>query len=68
MSVPNKKNIYHNQFKNFFIKNLKKQKIDYIYLIGKNKYPLDKLFSDQNCVVFSKVNEILYLSKINKCY
>ena len=68
MSVPNKKNIYHNKFKNYFITNLKKQKIDYIYLIGKDKYPLDRLFSDQNCVIFTKVNEILYLSNINKCY
>ena len=68
MSVPNKKNIYHNEFKNHFIKNLKKQKIDYIYLIDKGKYPLNKLFGDQNCVIFSKINEILYLSNINKCY
>ncbi len=67
MSVPNKKNIYHNQFKNFFMKSLNKQKIKYIYIIGKDKFPLDYMYKDQNCVVFSKLNEILYLSDISKC-
>ena len=42
--------------------------IEYVYLIGKDKFPLDYLFEDQNCVEFSKVNEILYLSNISKCY
>ena len=68
MSVPNKKNIYYNQFKNFFAANLYKQKIEYVYLIGKDKFPLDYLFKDENCVEYSKINEILYLSKISKCY
>ena len=68
MSVPNKENIYHIQFKNYFKTNLSKQKIEYIYLIGKDKFPLDYLFKEENCVKFSRVNEILYLSNISKCY
>ena len=68
MSVPNKENIYHIQFKNYFKKKLDKQKIKYVYLIGKDKFPLDYLFENQNCVQFSKINEILYLSNISKCY
>ena len=68
MSVPNRENIYHIQFKNYFKTNLSKQKIEYIYLIGKDKFPLDYLFEEENCVKFSRVNEILYLSNISKCY
>ncbi len=68
MSVPDKNNIYHAQFKKYFQESLKKQKIEYVYIIGKDKFPLDYLFEDQNCVEFSKVNEILYLSNISRCY
>ncbi len=67
MSVPNKENIYHIQFKNYFKNNLDKQKIKYVYLLGKDKFPLDYLFENQNCAQFSKINEILYLSNISKC-
>lgn len=68
MSIPDKDNIYHAQFKKYFKQSLKKQKIKYVYLIGKDKFPLDYLFEDQNCVKFSRVNEILYLSNISRCY
>ena len=60
MSVPNKENIYHIQFKNYFKTNLSKTKIEYIYLIGKDKFPLDYLFKEENCVKFSRVNEFIF--------
>ena len=68
MSVPKRENIYHIQFKNFFKNNLNKQRIEFIYIIGKGKFPLDYLFDNENCVKFSKINEILYLSNISGCY
>ena len=68
MSVPSKKNIFHNEFKIFFKKNLKKQNIDHVYLLGKGKWPVEFLFQDKNCATFSKINEFLYLSNIKDCY
>lgn len=68
MSVPSKKNLYYNEFKNFFIKKIKKQKINYVFLLGKGKWPLEYIFKEQNCVSFVKINEILYLSNISKCF
>ena len=68
MSVPSKKNLYYNEFKSFFIKKLKNQKINYVFLLGKGKWPLEYIFKEQNCVSFLKINEILYLSNISKCF
>jgi len=68
ISVPSKKNIYRDEFKNFFIKKLKKQRIEHVYLIGKGKFPLDSLFKSQDCIKYSSVNELLILSDISKCY
>jgi len=70
MSVPSKKNVYHKEFKKFFIESLKKQNIKSVYLIGKgkDKWPIQYLFSEEKCAVFSKINEFLYLSNLKKCY
>ena len=68
MSVPNEKNIFHDKFKKYFLKSLKKQNINHVYLLGKGKWPIQFLFKDQNCVVFSQINDFLYLSNIEKCY
>ena len=68
MSVPNKKNLYHLEFMNHFKEKLKKQNINHIFLLGKGKWPVEYLFKEQNCATFSKINEILYLSNIIKCF
>ncbi len=70
MSVPNTKSVYHKKFKEYFKENLQKQKIENVYLIGKgkDKWPIQYMFNEENCVVFSKINEFLYLSNLKKCY
>ena len=37
LSVPNEDNIYYENYKNFFIRKLKEQNIETIYIIGKKE-------------------------------
>ena len=66
-SVPSKDNRYFQIYKDFFIENLKKQKIQNIYTIGKNKVKYFTFINENNCMSYNQINEILFLSNIEKC-
>ena len=70
LSIPNKKNKYYNEFKNFFSKKILNSEIESIYFIGteKNKIDFFQEFKQNNdCVVPQKINELLVEFNINDC-
>ena len=68
-SMPKKRNIYFNNYKNFFNDNLKKQEIKNIYIVGGDKKYISflKIFGDRKCTNFKKLNEITIKLSIKKC-
>jgi hypothetical protein len=66
-SVPSKNNKYFVVYKEFFINNLKKQKIEKIYIIGKNKIKHLNFINKDNCMSYNQINEILFLASIEEC-
>ena len=67
-SVPDKKNKYYKDYKKFFISNINKNNIKYIYLIGKNKETFFKdHIDDIKCVISTDLNELLTEFNIKKC-
>ena len=70
LSIPNKKNKYYNVHKNFFLSKIKKDKISYIFFIGKNKsemYFFKELLNENECIISSRLNELLLEFNISKC-
>ena len=68
-SVPDKNNKFYNEYKKFFTSNIKKNNIQFIYLIGKNKeiFFLDHI-DDIGCVISTDLNELLTKLDIKKCF
>ncbi len=67
LSVPNKKSFFFKKYKFFFTNKLKEQKVEIIFIIGKNKMNyLDKVFID-NCFTKENINEITFKLDISNC-
>ncbi len=66
-SVPSKNNKYSDNYKKFFIQNIKKQNIKNIYTIGKNKVKYFSFININNCMKYEQLNELLFLAKIEDC-
>ena len=70
LSVPNKNNKYYHAYKDFFLKKIKKNKIKYIYFIGKYKHKMDffnEIVYENECIISKKINELLVEFDINEC-
>ena len=68
LSVPSKENKFYNEYKKFFITKLKANKIERVYLIGKEQNIFfDEFIKDKNCIISNQLNEILIEIKIDKC-
>ena len=67
LSVPNKKNKYFPFYKDFFIRKLKEQNINYIYVTGNKKKYLLNIF-EKNCFEIKSINKISSKIYINNCY
>ena len=67
-SVPNRDNKYFVNYKNFFLKQIKKRNIENIYVIGKNekKYVFD-MIKEKSCIKSTIINEISTLVNLTKC-
>ena len=70
LSIPNKQNKYYRTHKDFFLNKLSKGNIKYIYFIGKTKHTMSffqELASENSCIIFKSVNELLSEFDFNKC-
>ena len=68
VSYPLQDNIYFNEYKKFFKKNLIKNKIKIIYTIEPiNKKSFDFIFESE-CIKSNKINEILIEHDIEECF
>ena len=65
-----KENKYYNSHKYFFLSKLEKNKIKYIYFIGREKHRMDffsELSHENKCIVLKKINELLTEFNVSKC-
>ena len=70
LSVPNRKNKYYNNYKDFFLNKIKHDEVKYIYFIGKDKHQMNffqELIYENKCMVSRQINELLIEFDINKC-
>lgn len=68
LSVPNKKNKYFLNYKNFFIKKLEQQNIEKIYIVGNEKLIfLMLIFENKNCLELTEINELLTIIDVKNC-
>ena len=70
LSIPEKNSKYYDIHKNFFLGKIAKNKIKYLYLIGKNKNEMYffKEFIDENkCIIPNQLNELLLEFDISQC-
>ncbi len=72
LSVPEKDNKYYDVHKDFFLQKIIKNKIKYLFFVGKDKGASDmyffKEFANVNkCVISSELNELLLEFDIRKC-
>ena len=69
LSVPEVKDKYFILYKNFFIKKLKEQDIQTIYVVGIEKLDyLKKVLDSKDCFDVKKINEISLKLNIKNCY
>ena len=66
VSFPLKKQKYFKEYKYFFIQNLKKNNIDFIYETSRNEDTIIELIINKNCFKKEKVSEILIKLEIKK--
>jgi hypothetical protein len=66
VSFPTKNQKYFKEYKYFFIQNLKKNSIDFIYETSKNEDTIVELIINKNCFKKEKVSEILIKLEIKK--
>ena len=68
LSVPSENNKFFEIYKNFYLKKLKEQNINTIYIIGKSKKKfIDILFQDKDCFEEKNINDKLLKLKIENC-
>ena len=66
VSFPLKKQKYFKEYKYFFIQNLKRNNIDFIYETSRNEDTIVELVINKNCFKKKKVSEILIKLEIKK--
>lgn len=66
LSVPNKNNKYFEIYKKFFIKKLKDQNIQTVYVVGKKEVFLINIF-EKNCYEKKAINKIAFKIDIKNC-
>ncbi len=68
-SVPSTDNKFFLYYKDFFLSKIRSQKIDNIYIIGKDKKIfLSSIFDDKNCRNYEKINQITFKLNLKNCY
>ena len=68
VSFPIEGQKYFDIYKNFFIKSLKKNRIEIIYIVGKSDRNILNLILDNKCFSEEKVGNIIYKNELfNKC-
>jgi len=67
LSVPNEDNIYYENYKKFFIRKLKEQNIETIYIIGKKEVFLINILK-RGCYEKKLINEISFKINTKKCF
>lgn len=67
LSVPSKKNYFFKDYKIFFKKKLKENKIKNIYILGKKITYIDNIFEKNKCISYEQKTEILLKANIEKC-
>ena len=66
VSFPIKNQKYHEKYKNFFLQNLKHNKIDFIYETTKDNNTITELVINKECLVKKRITKILIKFKIKK--
>jgi len=70
LSIPDKKNKYYIDHKNFFIKKIKENNIKKIYFIGENMHKIyffEEFIYQNKCSVLNKLNILFMELDISKC-
>ena len=69
LSVPDKKNKYYNEHKNFFLSKIRDNKIKRLFFIGKTNemYFFEEFFNENECIVSNQYNELLLEFDVSKC-
>ena len=67
LSVPNEDNIYYENYKNFFIRKLKEQNIETIYIIGKKEVFLINILK-RGCYEKELINKISFKINTKNCF
>ena len=70
LSIPDRKNKYYDEYKNFFLSKIKENKIGYLFFVGKNKnemYFFKEFFNENECIISNQLNELLLEFDISKC-
>jgi len=70
LSIPEKNSKYYTMHKNFFLNKIKKNKIKYLYFVGKNKHEMyffKEFLNENKCVIPNQLNELLFEFNISQC-
>ena len=67
-SVPRQNSDYFEDYKKFFLKRIKKDKIEIVYIIGSGKKEyITNIIDDKNCIKFQKINKISFKINLTDC-
>ena len=68
LSVPNKANSYFSFYKDFFLKKIKEENIETLFIVGgQKKNYIERLYENKKCFDKTVINEISYKINISKC-
>ena len=70
LSIPNKKNIYYDSYKRFFLEKIKMNKIKSIFFIEKSKSEMhffQEFKKENDCVISNEINKLLLEYNIKDC-
>ena len=70
LSIPEKNSKYYDKHKKFFLNKITKNKIKYLYFVGKNKnemYFFEEFISENKCIIPKQLNELLLEFDISQC-
>ena len=67
-SVPSKKNMYYNDYREFFINKLREQKINFVFIVGAKKIKyINEIFINKDCFEKKILNQITQKINIKNC-
>ena len=67
-SVPPQNSDYFEDYKKFFLKRIKKDRIEIVYIIGSGKKEyITNIIDDKNCIKFQKINKISFKINLTDC-